>query len=272
MSNIIVLKINKKLCGIYDSEKLAITFIKTCLNCNFINKNDNILLQFYQINSFILNYTKVVDLNNDKIDDLNNDKLDDLNNDKCADLNNDKLYDLNNDKCADLNNDKLDDLNNVNNIYEDFSDSDSEVSSIDANEFLKERKKEKDIFNKFIDLGQQKIDIQAQINKLNLDKKKIDDKKNKYDYDIVLFEKFKKLKKENSNFEIPDLFINKFLLFLQLEENNDLNFEAFIDNYIDETLKTSYFDLFESSEYAYKLPTPENFTNENIDELKNIAF
>jgi len=241
MSNIIILKVNEKLCGIYNSEDLVDNFIKSCLNCNFIKKNDNVVLQYYQINSFILNDTKVINLNDNVI-------------------NNIQIVKNNND-----------DVNY--NIYEEFSDSEiSEDSSVDATNFLIKKKKKRENFNKFIELGQEKIDLQSQINKLNLDKKKLNEKKIKYDCDIELYEKFKNLKKENQNFEIPDLFIKKFNLFLKLEEDNDLNFEAFIDKYVDETLKTSYFDLFESQEYAYKLLTPENFNEESIDELKNVAF
>ena len=242
MSDIIILKVNEKLCGIYNSEDSVNNFIKSCLNCNFIKKSDKVLLQYYQINSFILNDTKIINLSDNTLKNI-----------ETVEINYDNIKNTN--------------------IYEEFSDSDiSEVSSIDATNFLKIKKQEREKFNKFIELGQEKIDLQSQINKLNLDKKNLSEKKIKYDCDIELYDKFKNLKKINQNFEIPDLFINKFNLFTSLEENNDLNFEAFIDKYVDETLKTSYFELFESQEYAYKLPTPENFNEESIDELKNVAF
>lgn len=244
MSDIIILKVNEKLCGIYNSEDSVNNFIKSCLNCNFIKKSDKVLLQYYQINSFILNDTKIINLSDNTLKNI-------------------EIVEIN-----------YDNIKNTN-IYEEFSDSDSdisEVSSIDATNFLKIKKQEREKFNKFIELGQEKIDLQSQVNKLNLDKKNLSEKKIKYDCDIELYDKFKNLKKINQNFEIPDLFINKFNLFTSLEENNDLNFEAFIDKYVDETLKTSYIELFESHEYAYKLPTPENFNEESIDELKNVAF
>lgn len=239
MSNIIILRVNEKLCGIYNSEDLVDNFIKSCLNCNFIKKNDKVILQYYQINSFILYDTKIINLN-------------------IVETNNKDIIETKN----------KDNLNC--NIYEDFSD--SEESSIDATHFLNIKKKERENFNKFIELGQEKIDLQSQINKLNLDKQKLNEKKIKYECDIELYEKFKNLKRENQHFKIPELFINKYYLFSNLEENNDLNFEAFIDRYVDEKLNTSYFDLFESQEYAYKLPVPEIFNEESIDELKNVAF
>ena len=71
MSNIIILKVNEKLCGIYNSEDLVDNFIKSCLNCNFIKKNDNVVLQYYQINSFILNDIKVINFDDET---LNNKK------------------------------------------------------------------------------------------------------------------------------------------------------------------------------------------------------
>jgi hypothetical protein len=258
MSNIIILKVNEKLCGIYNSEDLVDNFIKSCLNCNFIKKNDKIVLQYYQINSFILIDTKIINLNDKS-------------------FNNTQIVDSNNLQITDLNDVQTNESNNHFNLncnsYEDFSDSDaSDISSIDATHFLNMKKKERENFNKLIELGQEKIELQSQINKLNLDKKKLNEKKIKYDCDIELYEKFKNLKKENQSFVIPELFINKFNLFTILEENNDLNFESFNDKYVDETLKTSYFDLFESQEYAYKLPVPENFNEESIDDLKNVAF
>ena len=49
------------------------------------------------------------------------------------------------------------------------------------------------------------------------------------------------------------------------------------NNFIDDIQKTSYFDLFETSEYTYNTseytyntPTPENFIDDNLTDIKNI--
>jgi len=78
------------------------------------------------------------------------------------------------------------------------------------------------------------------------------------------------MKNKNPYFIIPELFINKYDLFSTLEHNNDLNLDSFISNYVKEEITTSYFDLFEGQEYAYKIPVPEDFKNDNIDEIANI--
>ena len=317
MSNIIILKINKKICGIYNSENLVNIFIKTCLNCNFIKRNDYIELEFYHINSFILLSSKVINLldnNQDIFKDFNtlnlleespdlseespdlSEESPDLSeespdlSEESTDLSEESL-DLS-EESAELSEESLDlseeslDLSEESaelseesaelseespDLSEESSDGSSESDgSINATDYLNNIKKQRDDFNKIIEISQKKNELQSNINKLMLYKKRIDEKQNKYEYDLDLFKKFKILNNDNKNFKIPELFKNKFKLFLKLEKENNLNFESFNDNYQEETFKTSYFDLFENEEYAYKLPLCENFINDNIEEIKNL--
>ena len=58
MEEIIILKNNNKLCGIYNSYELAENFIKSCIECGFIKKSDNIVFESYKINSFVKTNTR----------------------------------------------------------------------------------------------------------------------------------------------------------------------------------------------------------------------
>jgi hypothetical protein len=167
------------------------------------------------------------------------------------------------------NNDIVTESNNNNIVTESNNNNDESISAI---EFLNKIKSEREVFNKIIEINQEKTNLQSEINKLKLNKKKIDEKKIKFDCDLELYFKFKNLLDKDNKFILPELFINKFKLFNKLEINNNLCFESFIENYIEEPLQTSYFDLFETHEYVYKLPIPESFNDNNIDELKSVAF
>lgn len=260
MSNIIIVKINDIIKGYYDSKDLVDIFINSCLNCNFIKKTDDIILEYYKMNSFILIEIESFKLNkhyisNDSIKEVN--KYEKIN--KCEKDN----------KCEKVNKYEKD------NKYEEFSESESESDnnsyhSVDATEFLNKKKLERELFNKLIEQSQEQIDITSSINKLKLEKQKIEEQENTYNYDLNLYYKFKDMKNKKPHFIIPELFINKYDLFITLENNNNLNFDSFISNYVKEEITTSYFDLFEGQEYAYKIPVPEDFKNDSIDEIINI--
>jgi len=112
----------------------------------------------------------------------------------------------------------------------------------------------------------------SQINKLKLDKKKMEEKKTKFDYDLELYKKFKKMKEKDFSFDVPVMFKNMYDLFEKLDNNNDLSFESFIENYVEEKILTQYDDIFTVEPYAYKLPVPEDFKSDNIDTLMSAAF
>ena len=71
-------------------------------------------------------------------------------------------------------------------------------------------------------------------------KEELKEKKEKYKIDLDLFSKFKKLKESNQNFEIPELFIDKFKIMTALEDTDSLNMENFYKNY--ENIPKSSFD------------------------------
>jgi hypothetical protein len=89
----------------------------------------------------------------------------------------------------------------------------------------------------------QKIDLQHKINILNQQKKRIEDSKNIYANDYKLFELFTESKQKDSNFVIPDIFIKKFNLMTQLNNENRLSWEIFIKEFQYENLYNEYFGL-----------------------------
>lgn len=91
----------------------------------------------------------------------------------------------------------------------------------------------------------ERVEIKRQLNLLKMQKQRLEEKKYKFDYDVKLYYQFKeKLEKDNS-FEIPELFKNKFKIFTDCEESDNLNFVYYLENCSEEFLSNSYEALFE---------------------------
>lgn len=73
--------------------------------------------------------------------------------------------------------------------------------------------------------------IEYNLNVLKQKKERIEESKRTFKVDLDLYEKFKKFKENNESFEIPELFQNKWDLMLQLEKENNLNFDNFFKLY-----------------------------------------
>jgi hypothetical protein len=313
MSEFIVLKINNTISGYYNNKQLVYTFIKCCLNCSFINKKDIIILEYYEINSNILDKTETYNfdsnfVNNTETNDfdsniVNNTKTNNfdsniLNNTETNDyfdsniVNNTETNDYFDSNIVNISNcifnknsyEKIKETSennyseNLEDTYENFSESSNEEQLNDneifvsATDFLEKKKIQRNNYNNLLKVTQEKINVTSEINKLKLEKQKLEEQKTKYDYDIILYNKFKNNKINNQDFIIPELFENKFKLFNELENNNNLNFDNFIINYKETQLETSYYDLFENQEYAYKIVEPDDFFNDTINDIKDNLF
>lgn len=90
----------------------------------------------------------------------------------------------------------------------------------------------------------EKVDIQNSLYELKRQKEKLEESKRVYNVDIELYQRFKKIKETNENFEIPEMFINKYDLMNELENENNLNWEAFHDKYVPQQISTGYDKLF----------------------------
>jgi len=143
--NIYVIKINNILSGVYESLDIALDYVYSLKNSNLINKNNNVLIQYFKINSCIILDEYVIDLSYDikKVSKINYNKLD--------------LFDNYED-------DSQTDTTNDLSIYQSSSD----TISINSSEEERIKKKNKDIIEIQNKLNQNKIDT---IHKLNLLKK-----------------------------------------------------------------------------------------------------
>jgi hypothetical protein len=275
MKDIIILKHNDKICGYYLKKSAVDTFVNSCINCKFIKETDKIELEYYETNSFIFKKTEQYNKKNDvkikeKTIKINKNMYEDFSDSDTTSVDFENLSSGSTDSNKILLLDNDTDSNKSLILNEDNESED--LFTLDAEAFLQKKKDQRIQQQKIIELGQQKIDIMSQINKLKLDKKKMEEKKIKFDYDLELYKKFKKMKKKDFSFDVPVMFKNIYDLFEKLDNNNDLSFESFIENYVEEKILTQYDDMFSVEPYAYKLPVPEDFKSDNIDTLMSAAF
>ena len=127
------------------------------------------------------------------------------------------------------------------NEVESFTDDDT---TDDNNTKVDTEELDDDTQNKIKESRNNKIELMNNIHLLKKEKEKMNDSKPVYEVDLKLFNKFKTIKKENINFQIPDMFIDKYNLMLELENENKLTWENFYNMYKPTNLHTSYSDIF----------------------------
>jgi len=116
----------------------------------------------------------------------------------------------------------------------------------------KKKEEEKVVEKMSDDDMKNKTDIEYNINLLKKEKEKLENRKEVYEVDLKLYEKFKKIKEDNDDFEIPDMFEEKYEIFSVLEEMDSVDFESFDKMFDGIKIKTSYDDMFNASEGMYE--------------------
>ena len=119
-------------------------------------------------------------------------------------------------------------------VLEEFSDNnttDSDVKSNQPRVLNEEEIKEKN-------------NLQNELSQLKKKKEKMEESKRVYEIDLDLYKKFKKIRETNSNFQIPEMFINKFELMEGLEKENKLFWENFYELYTPKNMTTNYDKVF----------------------------
>jgi hypothetical protein len=109
----------------------------------------------------------------------------------------------------------------------------------------------------YIEMAKQKIELQHKINLLKIQKKKIEESKNTYANDFKLFELFTESKQKDPNFNIPEIFVEKFNLMTKLNKSNTLSWENFIKEFQHVNMYNDYFGL-NSYEELYLESNDEN--------------
>lgn len=93
-------------------------------------------------------------------------------------------------------------------------------------------------------INKEKTEVEYELNKLKKEKEKIEESKKIFDVDLKLYKQFKKLKSNNTDFVVPELFTEKYNVFEKLDNDNNLNWENFYVNYKQKNLQSSYDNIF----------------------------
>jgi hypothetical protein len=250
MNNYLINNGNKIL-GIYNNLDLALEYIYSLVNSSLIDKNSHVTILEYKMNSCILLNEFTVDLyyNITNKSSINYDK------NKSVFIKNNFEY-------------EPDSPTTTSTESFESSESSKTTSSINTSEEERRKKAEREFVEKQNKLAQQKIDINHQINMLKEEQKKIDEKKSQYNYDLELYNKFKKLKNEQNNFIIPFMFENKYYCFEKLDEKNKISFENYMELYKPEKINTQFNNLFdEPSDISEHDTISEVFSNADEADL-----
>jgi hypothetical protein len=92
--------------------------------------------------------------------------------------------------------------------------------------------------------AKQKAELTHKKNLLKYHKERLESKKNEYENDLLLFDRFMEEKLKDNSFEIPPLFVKKYEIIKNLTEENKLNFETYIELTDEQFMENSYHILF----------------------------
>ena len=273
MDEIYIIKSNNNIIGIYSDFNLCINYIFSCIQLKFIQ--NNVIIYVYKNNSSII--IKKIRINDDSITinkllyNYNQELLDDIvspsidinniNSHNNIDSHNNINIPFKNKSLNDIfkiddndfvlepvteNDDKIEnDSESIYESYNNINDFESDSISVSSSYIKKEKEKQKKI-------AQEKINIIHNINLLKKEKEKLENDMNVYNLDLKLYYTFKKSLLENKKFILPELFENKYNIFNQLEEKNQLSFENFVLLYNNESIPTDYDGIFNNTPNEYE--------------------
>jgi len=128
------------------------------------------------------------------------------------------------------------------NIVEEFTD--NNTTDTDNNKSAKKEVKKEISKELSKEELEKKIELQNSISELKKKRERMEENKRIYEVDIDLYNKFKKIKETNSNFNIPEMFIEKYDFFEELEKENKLCWENYYELYKPKNISTGYDKLF----------------------------
>jgi hypothetical protein len=283
MTCIYILKINNNNIGYYFDYNLAQDFLYSCYYANFIKDTDNVVIETFKQNTNIKIESKNIYFTIKTNNNTNNKTNTNTNTKTNTNTNDNDLESFSNsskttisDIFSKIESDSDSDYEPDTNYISSECESDSTVKSVEStfSEFMKKRENNKKKTKLMNEIGQEKIDVTYHINLLKQEKKKLQEKENEYNYDLELYKKFRELKETNTNFKIPELFVNKYNIFLKLEESNELSFDNFIILYQPEVISTDYDSMFSAPSH-YKLEKSDQVDQsthfeQEIEELEEL--
>ncbi len=141
-------------------------------------------------------------------------------------------------------------------------------SSVDTTESIHESIHTEDLdtetYKQIKEERAKKCELQYKLELLKKEREKIDESKRVFEVDMKLFNTFKKAKETNIDFEIPELFLDKWELMLVLEEEGVLNWENFYRRYTrPKYIETGYSKIFGESVVPNKTISSSNSTTES---------
>jgi len=153
-------------------------------------------------------------------------------------------------------------LNENNNDTDVSYESDSSVNDTDS---LEEKVDMEEIRQneEYMKIEGEKRLIQERIKILKQQKEKVEESKNIFEHDLKLFDTFKGKMEEDKDFIIPELFEAKFKIMIELEDEDKLEWEEFIERYDPEFVDNSYTSLFDLQNDALVV---EELSDEEDDE------
>jgi hypothetical protein len=284
-----IIEYNNKIFGVYNDYQQLENFINSSIQNNFIIKENVDILTFninscYLVNRQKFNNNIVVEKVNNNEETSNNNIIvveEIVNNNVIVKetSNNNVVVEVekvnNNEETS--NNNVVVEVEEVNNnvIVEEKVNNNEETSN--NNVVVEKVNNNEEIVNnetfvideavkkeKILSLSEQKKELQHKINMLRLDQQKIKDCQNEYIYNLKLFELFKNKLVENDTFVIPELFIDKYNVMLELEKNNKLSWENYYNRYVSKLLNNNSFTPHDqrSSKAEYNdLFNKDNFYN-----------
>tara|TARA_A100001015_G_C14806610_1_gene639152 strand:- start:76 stop:750 length:675 start_codon:yes stop_codon:yes gene_type:complete len=120
---------------------------------------------------------------------------------------------------------------------DDDEDDDSTTTAEDIELNSEEIKKEK----------KEETQLQSQLNVLKMKKEKIEESKTKYEVDFKLYKEFKEKLETDNDFSIPELFIEKYKIFHQLDQEDNISWDSFSLLYKEPDFFGNYMNVFEVS-------------------------
>jgi hypothetical protein len=139
----------------------------------------------------------------------------------------------------------LNEPNSETNLYE-YNSFLKEVNKLNLNKTNKKVKKKltEEEKAKLKKIKEDKINIEREKLKLEKKKENLLEKKKEYEYNLKLYNQFKNNIENDKNFEIPELFKEKFELIKNLDEMNELSSQNYYKLYVHKELNNSYSKLF----------------------------
>lgn len=211
-----LIEYNNEIIGIYDNFNTAKLFILSCLQHNFMK--DQAIIHKFCLNSCLKLNSKIIKL----------------------DINTTKKFTID----TTFSNTNII-LSNTESSYksssQELTSKSEEIDSDNKQPILDNKQLESNNSinyddKVFLDIANQKIELQHKINLLKKQKENMEEVKNVYENDLKMFYLFKQTQESNDQFEIPELFINKYKIMHQLDTDNKLTLENFINKSKDNDL------------------------------------